>query len=403
MCGILIYKKKGNNEFIRKRGPDLTNKIEINGLTFVHNLLSVTGEFTEQPFIDGDDIVCEYNGEIYGIPFERSDGEVLIPMYKQQGLVFPNSLYGEYAIALYDFKNDIALFITDPFATKPLFRNGIECASYESGVGGEEIPPNTIEGVKISTEELLFSFNYHWWDFEQKKDTYDDWIKAFENSIRMRSTERCFIGLSSGYDSGAISKELTKQNVSFKAFSILDNEDKNIILERGRYCYEFDTLKVPKNTKKYIMMEDVPYKVSMEHLIKDDVASLGLATICKQASREGRKVYLSGQGADEIIGDYKLYPKQSNFKGIFPEKLYKWDNFDGGFQRDYIHKEEYVGGAFGIEARYPFLDVDLVQEFLWLKPELKNRNYKAPIYEYLTRNKVPFLKDKKTGFRPKLW
>lgn len=152
MCGILIYKEKGNNEFIRKRGPDLTNKIEINGLTFVHNLLSVTGEFTEQPFIDGDDIVCEYNGEIYGIPFERSDGEVLIPMYKQQGLVFPNSLYGEYAIALYDFKNDIALFITDPFATKPLFRNGIECASYESGVGGEEIPPNTIEGVKISTE-----------------------------------------------------------------------------------------------------------------------------------------------------------------------------------------------------------------------------------------------------------
>jgi len=30
----------------------------------------------------------------------------------------------------------------------------------------------------------------------------------------------------------------------------------------------------------------------------------------------------------------------------------------------YLAKEEYVGGAYGIESRYPFLDKKVVQEFL---------------------------------------
>jgi asparagine synthetase B (glutamine-hydrolysing) len=147
-------------------------------------------------------------------------------------------------------------------------------------------------------------------------------------------------------------------------------------------------------------VERVPYIFSSEKEVIDDVASLGLATICQLAQKEGRKVLLSGQGADEIIGDYKLYPNQSNFGGVFPEELHEWNNFKGGFQRDYLSKEEYIGGAFSIETRYPFLDKDLVQEFLWLKPELKNRNYKAPIFEYLTLNNYPFDKETKRGFNP---
>lgn len=398
MCGFLVYKQKGNNEFISRRG-DIPNKRKLNGFTFEHFLLPITGKPTPQPFVDND-VVCLYNGEIYNQPFKQSDGECLIPLYKKYGLLFMDELDGEFAIALYDFGNDTALFITDPFATKPLFRNGIECASYKSGVGGREIEAGMVECVQISTGKELFRHKYFEWDWEQHKDTYDDWIRAFERSIKKRATNRCFIGLSSGYDSGAISKELTKQGIRFKAFSILNNEDEEMIRERAKYCYEFDTLTVSNLIKDDIVVEDVLYNVSNEDFIKDDVASLGLAAICKQAKREGRNVYLSGQGADEIIGDYKLYPKQSDFQGIFPKKLSEWENFAGGIQRDYIHKEEYIGGSFGIETRYPFLDKDVVQEFLWLKPELKNKNYKAPIYEYLKRNKVPFLKDKKTGFRP---
>jgi asparagine synthase (glutamine-hydrolysing) len=400
MCGILVAKNKGNNEFIKNRG-EIVNSVEINGLNFTHTLLPITGELTKQPFID-EDIVCLYNGEIYNQSFKKTDGEVLIPLYKKYGIKFFEQLDGEFSIALYDFKSDLALFITDVFATKPLWRSGIECASYHSGIGGSLIGAGMVEGIRISDEKELFIYKYHKWDWNQFKDNYDDWIKAFENAIKKRATNGCFIGLSSGYDSGAISKELSKQRVKFKAYSILNNENEEIIKKRAKYCYEFEEIKPNKEARQLLKerLEEVPYKFCKEKTVGDDVASLGLADICYKANKEGRKVLLSGQGADEIIGDYKLYPKQSNFRGVFPKELKEWENFSGGLQRDYLNKEEYVGGAFAIETRYPFLDKDLVQEFLWLKPELKNENYKAPIYEYLIKNNVPFDKNVKKGFRP---
>jgi hypothetical protein len=64
----------------------------------------------------------------------------------------------------------------------------------------------------------------------------------------------------------------------------------------------------------------------------------------------------------------------------------------------YIAKEEYVAGSYGIESRYPFLDLNVVQEFLWLKPELKNLHYKSVLYYYLTKNNYPFTENEKIGF-----
>jgi len=376
------------------------HRTEINGLTFFHSLLPITGKFTKQPFVSRD-IVCEYNGEIYNHTFLRSDGENIIPLYRQHGIRFPQSLDGEFAIALYDFGSDLALFITDPFGTKPLWRNGIECASYESGVGGHRIKPNTIEGVRISTGEEILNFNYHEWRWVQYKENYDDWISAFERSVEKRATPNCFIGLSSGYDSGAIANALNKLGTDYKAYIVENNENKDI-LDKRKEGIKYEIVTVDPNIK-YVLkkrVEKVIYNHSSEAEIVDDVASLGLASICKLARKEGRKVLLSGQGADEIIGDYKLYPKQSNFGGVFPKELSEWENFSGGFQRDYLNKEEYIGGAFNVETRYPFLDKEVVQEFLWLTPELKNRNYKAPIFKYLTKNNVPFDKEVKRGFQP---
>ena len=122
--------------------------------------------------------------------------------------------------------------------------------------------------------------------------------------------------------------------------------------------------------------------------IKEDQASKGLAAICHRANKEKRKIYFSGQGADEIISDYgfggiKKY-KHSGFGGLFPQSLdgfFPWHSFYDGTQIQYLNKEEYVAGHFGIETRYPFLDNDLVQEFLWLSHTLKNSVYKSCLHE----------------------
>ncbi len=409
MCGFLVYKEKGNNFFIKRRGQDHTNKIKRHGLTFEHHLLSITGEFAPQPYEDKkEDIVAIYNGEIYNHKFKKSDGENIIPLYKKYGEEFPSYLDGEWAIALYDFKKGIAIFTTDLFATKPIWRKGLEVASYESGIGGEKIKANTIEIIKfdvniLSQTEIKRKVVYQF-DLNQYKNTYDDWIAAFERAVKKRSTKDCFIGLSSGYDSGAIACTLEKQRQTYKAYIIEGREQKKILEQRMLCIHNYNYIGKDQDFKKEQEwlnrnVEEFRYNLPTKKGIHQDSAALGLSMICSLAHSEGRKVYLSGQGADEIISDYSLMPYQSTFKGKFPEKLKIWKNFYDGCQCAYLGKEEYVAGSHSVETRYPFLDKDVVQEFLWLTPELKNKNYKAPIHDYLKRNNFPFDEEKKIGLR----
>lgn len=256
-------------------------------------------------------------------------------------------------------------------------------------------------------------FMQHRFEFDnQHKDTYDDWIEAFKKAVDKCGEDGCFTGVSSGYDSGALSWELTQQDIEFKAWSILSTENKDIIDQRGKYIKNHEKVKMSrKNYLKYkdllsARLDDVNYRIKRNGKIRresilSDKASMGLAWMCDVAKKEGRTVYLSTQGADEIISDYALYPHQSSFKGTFPDKGEEWYNFKDGCNYSYIQKETRVPALFDVETRFPFLDIDLVQEFLWLTPELKNKNYKAPLYEYLTTNDIPFEKDKKTGFDPR--
>ena len=86
-----------------------------------------------------------------------------------------------------------------------------------------------------------------------------------------------------------------------------------------------------------------------------------------------------------------MFPK--NLNTIFP-----WNSFYKSSQESYLAKEEYSSGMWGIETRYPFLDKDVVQEFLWLSPDLKNKNYKSVLHEYFINNNFPFDEGRKVGF-----
>ena len=67
MCNFLITNLKDikNANFFQKcRGPDYEKHISYNNIQFIHNLLSITGDFYPQPFISEKYIIC-FNGEIY--------------------------------------------------------------------------------------------------------------------------------------------------------------------------------------------------------------------------------------------------------------------------------------------------------------------------------------------------
>ena len=430
MCGFGVTNKIGittSNKFCQRRGPDLTNVRTIHVIEFLHNLLHITGSMVSQPLIK-DDVVTVFNGEIYNYKSfgnYNSDGECIIDLYNQYGDSFVSRLDGEFAICLIDFKNQKLIIANDVFACKPLwyeFKGKEFCVgSYNSqltGLGfiqGKKLKANTTEVYNLKTLSLTNRLENVKFDIRQHKTSFDDWLLAFSNSIKKRTANTnkgMFVGMSSGYDSGAIACELEKQNVDFKAYSITNNENNEILDARLKLISNKEPFSMtPIEFEKWKQelrnnCEDFYYQDQFfDYNIKKDQASMGLASICSRANKEGRRIYFSGQGADEIISDYgfggkKIY-KHSSFGGVFPQNLqgfFPWHSFWDGTQIQYLNKEEYVAGHFGIETRYPFLDKDLVQEFLWLSADLKNSKYKSCLDEYLKINNFPYQPSEKRGF-----
>lgn len=442
MCSFIFTDKKISNiddiNFYTKfRGPDNTNVVEHLGYSFVHNLLSITGNFTIQPFIDGN-IYCLYNGEIYNYELfgdYKSDGECIIPLYKKYGFDFIKKLDGEFAVVLLDFNLNKIVFSSDTFRTKPIYfssgKNNLSCSTYKTPLEKlgytniNKVPPNTSIIIDIISGEIINQATITEFDLNQTKDNYDDWINAFKESITKRTKnlrEKLFLGLSGGYDSGAICCELLNQNVNFTTYTVIGTENENTLKNRfslmeGKAEYNILT-KQPSEIEiahKYIESNTEPfnyvtYSNSSDYnefwlSLIDDNGANHLSHVCSNAIKDGKKIFLSGQGADEIFSDYgfggvKKY-KHSNFGGLFPDNLktiFPWPSFFGSSMESYLAKEEYVAGSYGIEARYPFLDKNVIQEFLWLKPELKNLHYKSVLYSYLTKNNFPFNEGEKIGF-----
>jgi asparagine synthetase B (glutamine-hydrolysing) len=442
MCSIFLTNKPdfnvdAVNAFIRLRGPDHTETLTRDGLTFVHNLLSISGAFTVQPF-QQDDVIALYNGEIYNyLSYGNysSDGLCLIPLYREYGPLFPQVLDGEFAVVIVDLAARCVILSTDIFATKPLhvaFEGPyFAVASYESALRAagfsviQKVKPNCVCRIDLDNLSFLEIGTVYEFSAAQYRADVDGWIDAFERAVRKRverCRERVFIGLSSGYDSGAISLALNKLPQPYNAYSVLGKEREDVLKQRtDRMCAQsIHRFIVPEESvrvraRKYLdaHVEPLFYKTysargdydEFNLRLHDDSGATGLSMVCEQARLDGCKVYLSGQGADEIMSDYgfngkRIYP-HSNFGGLYPQNLaemFPWPSFFGSSQESYLMKEEHVAGAYGIEARYPFLDRRVVQEFLALDHRVKNARYKSALRCYLDRNNFPTAFDVKIGF-----
>ncbi len=444
MCSFLITNKdiedlKFVNYYQKFRGPDLTNVLQREDITFVHNLLSINGAYTPQPF-ESERCTAIYNGEIYNADkfgTFSSDGQCLIPAFLEHGPLFARKLDGEFAAVIADHSSREIYFASDTFGTKPLYfgisGHHFAIASYPSVIQRMgiynvfKVPANKIFSINYLTMRLIEVGEVTTFSLEQHKEAFDDWIDSFELSIRKRTRnvrESIFIGLSSGYDSGAISCILNRLDVPYSAYTISNNENAEVLGLRHQLFSAKSTATVVTVTehdkqlasqRNLSAIEAINYQIyssdgdynEFSRTIHSDNGAIGLSIICSLAARNRQKIYLSGQGADEIQSDYgykgqKIY-RHSNFGGLFPDDLrsiFPWPSFFGSSQASYLMKDEHVAGSYGIEARYPFLDVRVVQEFLWLSARLKNAEYKSAIHELLVRYSYPFSKEEKLGFVP---
>jgi asparagine synthetase B (glutamine-hydrolysing) len=429
MCGIIVSNLNiplNSYQIIQNRGPDYTNKIVYNNITFIHFLLHLTGEQTIQPIIDNG-VVCLFNGEIYNykdiLPEAKSDVYSIIHAYKKYGKEFVKYLDGEFSIVLFDFNKNLLFICSDIFKTKPLFysiNDDIVIASYKStcqkikNQNYSEIEPNKVVIFDLITRNKIDSYEIYKFDLNQHKTTYEDFYIALETAILKRYPENSMplITLSSGNDSGVIACCLNKYKKPALYITIPKNEDYDTIIKRKEILkdsYIFVDLENDEKTywKKYLNDNCEPFNwdwtgnPNVNSIVNgfDMGSMLGKSKIISVSKQidSNIKVLYSGIGADEVMAHNNFYSCGYGNVDTFPEDLssvFPWLNFFNGSMSNYLKGDEYVGGSFSYETRYPFCDKDLIQEFLWLKPELKNHfkntNYKPALSSYLEKEGFPF-------------
>ena len=150
MCGIIAFLTTDgcdgtsvsslhkSLEMIRHRGPDSSGTwiASDDRVGFGHQRLSIIDvEHGQQPLSNKiGDIQLIVNGEFYdfekirsnlealGHVFKtKSDSEIAIHLYEEQGLSFLDSLRGEFALCLWDARKSLLICARDRFGVKPLF------------------------------------------------------------------------------------------------------------------------------------------------------------------------------------------------------------------------------------------------------------------------------------------
>jgi len=326
-----------------------------------------------QPFYSNDkDIIVYYNGEIYnyktikeflkskGYKFDtHCDGEILPSLYQEVGDDFFKYIDGMFSISLWDKKKNKLILARDYTGEKPLYYSynkdfGLIYASEVKSVAANlktnlklnkqslwDMPtflwipePDTIyKSVKslLPGQYLIFKKNNvikrkYVFDekFIQKKFLFSKKnIKNFlDNIILSRSLADAKIGtfLSSGIDSSIVTKILSKKK-NFKTYTVSfpkidDIYDKNANVDEYIGAKKFAQKIGLKNTKiklreKEILKEFIAIakKSDQPHAIS---SAIGISIVSKRAKKDGVKVLISGDGADEIFGGYKWYSHLDN-------------------------------------------------------------------------------------------
>jgi asparagine synthetase B (glutamine-hydrolysing) len=282
------------------------------------------------------------------------------------------------------------------------------------------VPANSWITIDLSAAVVVNTVSVLEFDFDSANQAnYDPFAQAFSIAISKRSANvkrNIHVPLSSGHDSGMIAAELVNQNIEFSSYGFKFGEIEEVIIERFDLLRNLGlkaTLLQPSETELKQLQDTLLRELPEFRLTVGETPTLypqpdfryvsgfiASAYISRLAQSRGEIICLSGQGADEIISDY--YNEHSNsrrsfFRGNWEAAIQPWPNFFGGWNKVFLEASERVIGHFGIETRYPFLDPQVIQSFLYLTPKAKGRAYKACISHRLEELKFPY-HDRKIGF-----
>lgn len=355
--GVVLSKMM---ESIVRRGPDSSGSYIDNGIALGFRRLSIIDlEGGNQPMFNEDEsLVLVFNGEIYNYKELReellrqghtfgsnADSEVVLHGYEAWGEDVVKNLRGMFAFVIFN-KADATIFgARDMFGIKPFYYTKTE----NSFIFGSEIKAFLLhpEFEKQLNEQALahyLSFQYspteetffkgvyklppaHCFTFkngEIKKTRYfkpefktvpgvidfyaDEVDKTVRESVEAHKIADVEVGsfLSSGIDSSYIAEAAKVDKTFTVGFESGDGDRYNEICYAKHFA---DTIGV-ENISKVITPQEYwsTFPKIQYHMDEPlaDPAAIALYFVSKLAS-EHVKVVMSGEGADELFGGYRIY------------------------------------------------------------------------------------------------
>lgn len=414
MCGLMaITQKIDEGLFLKEfnriyhRGPDQSKTYFSDGAMLGFHRLAIMDidERGMQP-MQNKHMHCLCNGEIYNymqlrqhVSFQyqfqsESDCEVLLPMYDLYQERMFSLLDGEFALVLYNEKEDSMIAARDHLGIRPLFYGYL----YNSGKIAFASEAKALH--RLCSEIYPFPIGtyykdgnfYRFHDCTKVKEfindkneiIYKEINQRLEAAVLKRMQADVEIGylLSGGLDSSLVCAIASKHSKHpIKTFAIGMKED------------AID-LTYAKQTAKAIGSEHTSFVIEPEevmqllneviwHLESYDIttirASIGMYALCKKIrAATNIKVLISGEVSDELFGykycDYA--PSPLAFQKESEKRMRELYMFDA------LRADRCIS-AHAMEARVPFSDREFTSYVMAIHPSIKMNSY--GIGKYLLR------------------
>jgi len=355
------------NKSLSHRGPDDQGIWESKGkIGLAQTRLSIIDLSTSghQPMIDREHgNVIVFNGEIFNfrdinrIHFTEdrfdstSDTETILKLYSKFGCDLFRYLNGMYAIAIWDNTKRELILARDPSGKKPLYytqQNGVfafasemkalytlpwikreldpiafsDFLTYNLVIG----PNTTIKGIQKFMPGHFMRVNesgiqsYERFKLNDVQDLStlseneiaDYLFKTVDESVKYRMVSDVPVGLflSGGVDSSAIGALMRKHSdTPIKSFTIgfegmADYNELNFAREASQLI---GTEHFEKIVKPSDLLEFLPKIVDIYDEPQSDTTAIPIYFLSQLAKKEGIKVVLNGDGADELFAGYSNY------------------------------------------------------------------------------------------------
>ena len=371
MCGFVGFTNSINDDGslltsmmdkIVHRGPDSSGKYVDNSIALGFRRLSIVDLADgDQPMFNEDkNLVIVFNGEIYNhvdlrreleekghiFSTSHSDTETLIHGFEEWGEELVQKLRGMFAFVIYNkvdgslygardmfgikpfyytfigddflFGSEIKSFLLHPYFNKELNEEALaHYLSFQYSPTEEtffknvfKLPPahcfTLKDGKMTKTRYFRPDFNEEDGALEYYSDLVDAQVRESVSVHKLSADVEVGSFLSSGIDSSYIAEAANVDNTFTVGFESPDGDRYNEI----HYAKKFaDTIGV-ENISKIITPEEYWETFPKIQYFMDeplaDPAAIALYFVSKLAS-EHVKVVMSGEGADELFGGYRIY------------------------------------------------------------------------------------------------